>query len=144
MDDFENYRLSTPVRGGGLYGELNELIRKNALRRYSGPADTPLASSTTKQTAGQSRSASTKWQSVYPGIAVSVTVEGQYQNLRRFIRDLETSKQFIIVNAIELERATQANTAASLDPAGGANKNLPVSLRLDLATYFQMGNRVGQ
>lgn len=146
MNDFENYRLRNAGEGRmGLYGELNQLIRKNAVRNTSGPAYTPLASSTTKQTPGESRSASTKWQSVYPGIAVSVTVEGQYQNLRRFIRDLESSKQFIIVNAIELERATESNTTAALDSAAGANKNLAVSLRLDLATYFQMGDKeVGQ
>jgi Tfp pilus assembly protein PilO len=71
--------------------------------------------------------------------AVSLTVEGQYQNLRRFIRDLEVSKQFIIVNTIELERATETNSAASLDPATNTARNSLVSLRLDLATYFQMG-----
>jgi Tfp pilus assembly protein PilO len=146
LDAFQNYRLSSAGEGRmGLYGELNQLIRKNALRNTSGPAYTPLASSTTKQSPGETRSASTKWQSVYPGIAVSVTVEGQYQNLRRFIRDLELSKQFIIVNAIELERATETNTAASLDPIANANRNSLVSLRLDLATYFQLGaEEVGQ
>ena len=140
LDDFETYRLSNAGEGRmGLYGELNQLIHKNALRNTSGPAYTPLASSSTKQSPGETRSASTKWQSVYPGIAVSVTVEGQYQNLRRFIRDLELSKQFIIVNAIELERATESNSAASVDSSANANRNSLVSLRLDLATYFQMG-----
>jgi hypothetical protein len=32
-----------------------------------------------------------------------MTVEGSYQNLRRFLRDLETSQQFMIVSAVELE-----------------------------------------
>ena len=140
LDAFQNYRLSNSGEGRmGLYGELNHLIRKNALRNTSGPSYTPLPSSTAKQSPGETRSASTKWQSVYPGIAVSVTVEGQYQNLRRFIRDLEVSNQFIIVNAIELERATETNTAVSLDPAANAARNSLVSLRLDLSTYFQMG-----
>lgn len=139
LDAFQNYRLSNAGEGRmGLYGELNQLIRKNSLRNTSGPAYTPLASSTTKQNPGETRSASTKWQSVYPGIAVSLTVEGQYQNLRRFVRDLELSKQFIIVNAIEIERATETNTAASVDSAANANRNSLVSLRLDLATYFQL------
>ena len=118
LDEFQSYHLSNAGQGRmGLYGELNQLIRKNGLRNTAGPAYTPLLSSATKQSPGQTRSASTKWQSVYPGIAVSLTVEGQYQNLRRFIRDLEVSKQFIIVNAIELERATETNSAASLEPS---------------------------
>lgn len=139
LDEFQSYYLSSAGQGRmGLYGELNQLIRKNGLRNTAGPAYTPLVSSTTKQSPGETRSASTKWQSVYPGIAVSLTVEGQYQNLRRFIRDLEVSKQFIIVNAIELERATEANSAASFDGAN-APRNSLVSLRLDMATYFQLG-----
>jgi hypothetical protein len=27
-----------------------------------------------------------------------VTVEGQYSNIRRFIRDIEKSKQFVVIN----------------------------------------------
>jgi Tfp pilus assembly protein PilO len=114
LDAFQNHYLTDAGQGRmGLYGELNQLIKKNALRNTAGPAYSPLASSTTKQDPGGTKSASTKWQSVYPGIAVSLTVEGQYQNLRRFVRDLEVSKQFIIVNAIELERATESNSAAA-------------------------------
>ncbi|MGI8919930.1 MAG: GspMb/PilO family protein [Pyrinomonadaceae bacterium] len=139
LDDFQNYHLSNAGQGRmGLYGDLNQLIRKNGLRNTAGPAYTPLLSSTTKRTPGETRSASTKWQSVYPGIAVSLTVEGQYQNLRRFIRDLEVSKQFIIVNSIELERATETNSPASLEPGSNAPRNSLVSLRLDMATYFQL------
>jgi Tfp pilus assembly protein PilO len=140
LDSFQTYHLSNASEGRmGLYAELNQLIRKNGLRNTSGPAYTPLASSTAKQTPGETKSANTKWQSVYPGIAVSLTVEGQYQNLRRFVRDLEASKQFIIVNAIELERATETNTAASVDPNSSSARNSLVSLRLDMSTYFQQG-----
>lgn len=140
LDAFQTYHLNNASEGRmGLYGELNQLIRKNGLRNTSGPAYTPLASSTAKQTPGETKSANTKWQSVYPGIAVSLTVEGQYQNLRRFVRDLEASKQFIIVNAIELERATETNTAASVDPNSSSARNSLVSLRLDMSTYFQQG-----
>jgi Tfp pilus assembly protein PilO len=140
LDEFQSYHLSNAGQGRmGLYGELNQLIRKNGLRNTAGPAYTPLVSSTTKRSPGDTRSASTKWQSVYPGIAVSLTVEGPYQSLRRFIRDLEVSKQFIIVNAIELERATETNSAASPEPGSNAARNSLVSLRLDMATYFQLG-----
>lgn len=138
LDAFQNDHLSAANQGRmALYGELNQLIRKNALRNTSGPAYTPLVSSAAKKGPGDTKSANTKWQSVYPGLAVSLTVEGQYQNLRRFIRDLEASKQFIIVNAVELERATEHNTGASLDSTSVPRNSL-VSLRVDMATYFQM------
>lgn len=141
LEGFQNNRLSNAGQGRmSLYGELNQLIRNNSLRNTSGPSYTPLISATAKQNTSGTKSASTKWQSVYPGIGVTLTVEGQYQNLRRFIRDLEVSKQFIIINAIELERATETNSVASSD-AGGASgpRNSLVSLRLDMATYFQLG-----
>jgi hypothetical protein len=140
LNDFENYRLIE--RGGGrmmLYDDLNQLIHSNGLRNTSGPTYTTLESLGTRTaqaaaTAG-ANSAATKWQSVYPGIAVNVTVEGPYQNIRHFVRDIEVGKQFIIINAVELERATESNS----QPAEGAGKpaNQLVSLRMDLAVYFQ-------
>ena len=125
----------------GLYDSLNLLIRKNGLRNTSGPTYTPLESAGSKAGATGTRSANTKWQSIYPGIAISVTVEGQYQNLRRFIRDLETNKQFVIINSVELERSTETNNP----PAGRRRSDkcragTLVSLRLEMATYFQRGS----
>ena len=111
LDDFESQQLLGAERGRmGLYDSLNVLIRKNGLRNTSGPTYTPLEPAGSKQAAGGTQSANTKWQSIYPGIAISVTVEGQYQNLRRFVRDLETNKQFIIINSVELERSTETNS----------------------------------
>src|SRR4026209_2049866 len=79
-----------------------------------------------------------KGQSVFPGIAGSVTVEGSYQNLRHFLRDLEASRQFLIVNAVELETATQSSAAPAGEGTAPAGQRTGiVSLRLDLATYFQ-------
>ncbi|PYS68884.1 MAG: hypothetical protein DMF69_18745, partial [Acidobacteria bacterium] len=104
-----------------------------------------------------------KWQSIYPGIAVTVTVEGLYPNITHFVRDIETSRQFLIINGIELEGVKQSAatqdqplTTTQLEPtrsvrnpkssttgvtapqteiAGG--RGGLVSLRLDMATYFQ-------
>ena len=136
LDDFENTRLPNRSQGRmSLYDELNQLIRTNGLRNTSGPSYTQLESIDSKKITTGSKSASAKWQSVYPGIGVSLTVEGSYQNLRRFIRSIEASKQFVIINAIELERATETNTAESASTSGA--RGSLVSLRLDMATYFQ-------
>lgn len=140
LDEFEsNKLLGTGPGRMSLYDALNTMIRKNGLRNTSGPTYTPLDPAGTKTATGGTK-ASTKWQSVYPGVAVSVTVEGQYQNLRRFVRDLETTKQFVIINAIELERSSETNSRPDPEGAAGADQNSIVSLRLDMATYFQRPN----
>jgi hypothetical protein len=151
LETFEAEKLVD--RGGGrmlLYEELNQLIRQNGLRNTSGPTYTglePLVAKPGQQAlASTSNSAAAKWQSLYPGIAVNVTVEGQYQNLRHFVQDVERSKGFTVINAVELERATESNTQPA--PESGAAKsssgNALVSLRLDLATYFQRSGRSGE
>lgn len=133
LEAFETAGLVDANRGRmGLYDSLNSLIRKNGLKNTSGPSYTPLEPVGSKASPG-SRAANTKWQSIYPGIAISVTVEGPYQNLRRFVRDIETSKQFVVINTVELERATESSGASE---SGTAGTSL-VSLRLEMTTYFQ-------
>ncbi|HKP45107.1 MAG TPA: GspMb/PilO family protein [Pyrinomonadaceae bacterium] len=136
LEAFETTGLAEANPGRmGLYDTLNNIIRANGLRNTSGPTYTPLDALGAKTTTGQ-RAANTKWQSIYPGIEISVTVEGQYQNLRRFVRDIEASKQFIIINTVELERATESNSPISDTTSGSARPSL-VSLRVEMATYFQ-------
>jgi len=146
LTTFETEHLLRPDQGRlDLYQELNQLIIKNNLKNTSGPTYTPLDPVGTKQTSG--KSVTTKWQSFYPGIGVIMTVEGQYQDVRRFIRDIERSKQFVVINEVELQRATQTNTPVSVDGNGAAvpaatgsgTRASLVSLQLNMATYFQRG-----
>ena len=147
LNKFETDNLARQDQGRlDLYEELNQLIVKNGLKNTSGPTYTTLDPSGTKSTAG--KNVVTKWQSFYPGIAVMVTVEGQYQDVRRFIRDVERSKQFVVINEVELQRATQNNAPASIAEggteasaapagAGSGSRGSLVSLQLNMATYFQ-------
>ena len=139
LEGFENNRLVSANNGRmGLYDSLNQMIRKNALRNTSGPTYTPLDPAGQKSSTTGAKSASAKWQSLYPGIAISLTVEGPYQNLRRFIRDVETTKQFIIINSVELESATETSAAPPSEEGTTVNpRSSLVSLRLELATYFR-------
>lgn len=144
LQTFENDHLVG--RGNGrmaLYAELNQLIRRNGLRNTAGPTYSvlsPVGTKSQQQSAGTDRQGNAKWQSVFPGIGVSVTVEGPYQNLRHFLREIETSRQFLIINAVELESATESNTLPAGEGATPqAAHRAPVSLRLDMATYFQRG-----
>ena len=125
-----------------LYEELNQLIIKNSVRNTSGPTYTALDPTDVKAASG--KSVVTKWQSFYPGINVMMTVEGAYENIRRFIRDVERSKQFVVINQVELQRAQQDNVPVSAEEAvgiaGSGTRVSPVTLQLNMATYFQRAN----
>jgi len=141
LNSFESRHLLRVDQGRlDLYDELNQLILKNGVRNTSGPTYTTLDPAGTKSTSG--KTVVTKWQSFYPGIAVMVTVEGEYQNVRHFIRDVERSKQFVVINEVELQRASQNNNApATLAEGGGGagsgTRASLVTLQLNMATYFQ-------
>jgi Tfp pilus assembly protein PilO len=138
IEDFESERLTTRDAGRiTLYNTLIQFIRSNSLRNTSGPVYNYLEEKVagTAQTAS-ARTVSSRWQSLYPGIGVTVTVEGQYANLRRFVRSIESSNQFIIINSVELERSSDADTPAS-GAVPGAPRSTIVSLRLDMAAYYR-------
>jgi hypothetical protein len=138
IESFESERLTTRDAGRiTLYNVLIQLMRSNNLRNTSGPVYNYLEEkgAGTSQTAS-ARTVNSRWQSLYPGIGVTVTVEGQYANLRRFIRSIESSNQFIIINAVELERASDAETSVT-GAAPGAPRSALVSLRLDMAAYYR-------
>jgi hypothetical protein len=167
LEDFEGNWLAAADSGRmTLYTELNNLISSNGLRNTSGPGYSPLEPFGSKNQVQPSATAqqqtTAKWQTIYPGIAVSVTVEGPYQNVRHFVRDIEASRQFLVINGVELEGASQSaalqNSLAMPAPAVGLRpaaspprgaRPLPVSpqapprpgtyvsLRLDMATYFR-------
>src|SRR5678816_3293731 len=119
LNKFESDHLMRVTQGRmDLYEELNQLIVKNNLRNTSGPTYTTLDPAGTKSNSG--KTVVTKWQSFYPGIAVMVTVEGEYQNVRHFIRDVERSKQFVVINEVELQRASQNSAPASAEGGGGS------------------------
>lgn len=139
LTDFESSYLLRPDQGQlELYKELNELIIKDGLRNTSGPTYSPLDPAGTKAVGGTSTN--TKWQSFYPGIAVLVTVEGQYADIRRFIRDVEHSKQFVVINEVELQRANDNSAPASADEAPAGTRGSLISLQLNMTTYFQREN----
>ena len=150
LQTFETTRLASRNESRvTLFEILNQMIRRNNLRNTAGP--TYAALDALQPNAPQSAAAKTgnaKWQSLYPGISVGVTVEGQYQNLRRFLRDVEASNQFIIINAVELESVTDTNAASAVlneptatglpsNPSAPAARPTLVSLRLNMVAYYQ-------
>ncbi|HMJ24204.1 MAG TPA: GspMb/PilO family protein, partial [Pyrinomonadaceae bacterium] len=143
--------------------ELNNLIRSNGLRNTAGPSYSPLepigSKPQTQAVESAEKQGIAKWQSIYPGVLVSVTVEGAYQNVRHFVRDIENSRHFLIINSVELEGVRDSGAGqelpmplpetrspartgatrtgvASIPPTAGS-RGSQVSLRLDLSMYFQ-------
>ena len=125
VDNFESRFL--PVSGNGrtaLYQRLNTLIAGYGLINTSGPDYTPLEINQ-RQAQSENERGRAKYQSLFPGVYVTMTVEGSYQNLRRFLRDIETSQQFIIVSTVELEPAE--NQEAQQTDATNISQPPPVS-----------------
>ena len=113
VQNFEDRYLPNPTVGRtALYQRINGLIAGYGLVNTTGPDYVPLEpDERQKIEVSQSESGKAKFQSLFPGIYVTMTVEGSYQNLRRFISEVESSEQFVIISAVELE------------PAEGEDKN---------------------
>lgn len=145
MTNFEKTWLAAPGAGRmSLYTTLNSLMKTNGLRNTAGPSYTPLepigSRIQVQPSASAEKQTNAKWQTIYPGIAVSVTVEGPYQRVRQFVRDIENSRQFLIINAVELESVTQSGAVtdtAMVSSGGAGGRGTLVSLRLEMASYFQ-------
>lgn len=168
VDDFESNNLPIAENGRtALYQRVNGLIAAYNLIPTSGPDYAALE--TADQDAGvqsDEERGRSKYKSLFPGVYVTMTVEGSYQNLRRFIREIETGREFVVVSAVELEpseaeqqRPGQNNQNPNQVAAGpntlpdtagpvlsarerGKMHGEIVSLRLEMAAYFRRPNAV--
>ena len=129
VDDFESRYLPVATSGRtSLYQRINGLISAYNLVNTTGPDYAPLETLDvadgveTDEERGRA-----KYKSLFPGVYVTMTVDGSYQNIRRFIREVETGNDFVIVSAVELEPsdAERPEQPAGADQTGppGANPN---------------------
>jgi Tfp pilus assembly protein PilO len=165
LDNFEVDKLGQSSSGSKtVVEEMNRLILKNNLRISGGVSFTQLQEvapgADQNQAQRREEGALRVVQSVFPGIGVTLTVEGTYLNLRHFIRDIEADRQFVVIDTVELEGVTDSNASSSSSGAGapvplasGAqpgvqpvappatpSRSALVSLRLDMAAYFRRSN----
>ncbi len=109
VSDFETRFLRNPLLDKtSLYQRLNGLISAYNLTNTTGPDYAPLEIADGRRGGGQqseSERGRAKFQSLFPGVYVTTTVEGSYQNLRRFIREIETGEQFVVISAVEFQPA---------------------------------------
>jgi len=143
LSDFETTVLASrdPQTTTAVIAELNEKTRRHNLARAQFsfthlnefvPGQTNAQQSSNAR--GSSAGNTSKRESVFPSIDISLTIEGQYGNLRRFIRDIEQSRRFMVINGIQLEGVTDTGTAA---------RTALVSLRLDLSAPFRRSSSSG-
>jgi len=109
-ENFETNYLPPMASGRNeLYQRLNGLIAAYGLVNTAGPDYSPLDASEKQQQTGEQsqqeneRTGRDRFRSLFPGIYVSMTVEGSYQNIRRFIKELESGRDFVVVSTVQLE-----------------------------------------
>jgi hypothetical protein len=161
VSNFESRFLKNEAVGkSAIYQRLNGLINAYSLTNTTGPDYVPLEVSEDERRRGtetEGQRGRTKFQSLFPGVYVTMTVEGSYLNLRGFIREIERSNEFIVISSIELEPAEDnevsegGNTITVIEtnaqgekievrkpaPPRGKVRGKLVSLRLEMAAYFQ-------
>lgn len=174
VEDFElNYLPAASTGRNALYQRLNGLIAAYGLLNTSGPDYAPLETADqTKSNQSDEERGRGKFRSLFPGVYVTMTVEGSYPGLRRFIKEIETGQQFVVISAVQLlpsdneqPRApaalprnqiagTQLGQPNMMQPGGpiavdnqprppqGKTHGETVSLRLEMAAYFRRPNFV--
>lgn len=156
IDDFESRFLPFPNNGKtALYQRLNGLIAGYGLVNTTGPDYSPLEIADISRPGGNNNETGrAKFRSLFPGVYVTVTLEGPYQNLRRFIREIETSNEFVIISSVELEPSStqdggtapppQDAQPAQTAPQGISGITMPVQTQQPRSTSAQRGVVHGQ
>jgi hypothetical protein len=146
LNRFENY-LKPDQRGMtqiineiDSLGKAHKILVGDASYRVAEPQEGADENGNPKpQTAGNDKKSN-----IYPALGVDTTVIGDYRNLRRFISDLERSKQFLIINSLtfqgEADKARQ-NPGKAQQIQLSSPESIPVSLKIELDTYFQKASR---
>lgn len=81
-------------------------------------------------------------QTIYPALGVDTNLIGEYPNLRRFLGDLERSRQFLIINSLSFQgesdkvrRDAQKSGKQKLETS--SPDAALVSLKVEMDTYFK-------
>ena len=113
------------------------MAKKNGVQLTSGIDTTPKIPEQTEQdTAGAKKAQKQRKPeeilNVFPALAARLSVAGEYTNLRSFISELESSKQFLVVKTISIINQEGRITGRSRrnEAAGG------LVLSIEMTAYF--------
>jgi len=152
LKNFESYLKTEDSVKTQIINEINSL--RNAYRISDGDTNFRLSEvdATTDRNGNPSSAslANIKELKLYPAFGLETTVVGDYQSLRRFLVDLERSKQFLIINSLTFQGEEERGRRPALQPGipqgqgqGQGQGQLidpgavPVSLKIEFDTYFQ-------
>ncbi len=81
-------------------------------------------------------------QKIYPVLGIDTNIIGEYPNLRKFLYDLERSRQFLVINALTFQGESdkvrrEAQKSGSQKLQLSSPEAVPVSLKIEMDTYFQ-------
>lgn len=87
---------------------INNLIKKNSLGFQGGISfqqieDSDVVALRDKQTQTRTRKRENDTLDIFPGLRASFGVSGDYNNIRSFLHDIETSKLFLIIERLDLQ-----------------------------------------
>ncbi len=141
-----NYLPLEAVGRTSLYQRLNFLIQKNQLRATQGPEYSAIEPKQGESQTNAVQPGSGKSQGIFPGLYVTMTVEGSYRNIRKLISDIETGDQFIVITAVAIEdgggmagTVDVGSDPTFADPSQrqSSSDGSMVSLKIELAAYFR-------
>jgi len=136
LEQFETTALAPREASiNSLYEELTEKPRRNGLARaqFSFIHQDEQAQRNQQQAqaaAGNLTGTARRRQNIFPSTDITLNIEGTYANARRFIRDVERSPRFVVINAVQLEGINESGGDA-------AARGALVTLRLDMSAYFR-------
>ena len=136
LEQFETGALDAREASiNSLYEELTDKPRRNGLARaqFSFIHQDEQAQKSQQQqqaAAGNLTGSARRRQNIFPSTDITLNIEGTYANARRFIRDVERSSRFVVINGIQLEGINEAG-------ADAAARGALVTLRLDMSAYFR-------
>lgn len=146
VTDFESRYLPVAATGRtALYQRINGLIASYGLVNTTGPEYAPLDLFDPNKNPNEEERGKAKFKSIFPGVYVTTTLEGPYVNIRRFIREMETGNEFVVISAVELEPSeteqkdgpqanpAQASTAVPFNPTQGPMPPANTSIRIQPA-----------
>jgi hypothetical protein len=142
LDAFESNWLKPPSQGRiAIIDEINELVKKNNMLLASGiEMHVGTASQAEEDKGSSKRKRQEDVLEVFPKAQFQFTVVGQYTDLRRFLDEIEHSKQFLVINSLGLTTVEPklGMRAGKGGPAMGApGPASGVSLSVGMTAYFR-------
>jgi hypothetical protein len=140
LSEFEGSSLKPMEQGRiDLINEINQLAKADKLRLGSGiemHATYRAAGLSDSEAQGSKKKKDSDSLDVFPRVQFHFVVRGEYPDLRKFLRDLESSKQYVVVDSVNLSNSEQkqgrgSKAAAQMAPVSG------LSLTVAMDSYFR-------